>query len=180
MLLQRQLRSSGLQTLTYARPSRRVASHRVVRNFGKFFGERAFPRAFGRRTTAVAGKRENTSPGLTWKIFTIISRALKRVASDGREVAGRPFSGRLHLARRAAESSTASPGPPRATTLAPFSSTSKSSFICCVFSSELSFLPSVAQVYMFCGEIATLIPLDVEPGLVGDGLERGRRRSGRG
>lgn len=49
---------------------------------------------------------------------------------------------------------------------APFS-TSESSFICCVFSSELSFLPSVAQVYMFCGEIAALISVDVELGTTG-------------
>lgn len=54
---------------------------------------------------------------------------------------------------------------------APFS-TSESSFICCVFSSELSFLPSVAQVYMFCGEIAALISVDVELGTTGQELGR--------
>lgn len=53
----------------------------------------------------------------------------------------------------------------------PFS-TSESSFICCVFSSELSFLPSVAQVYMFCGEIAALISVDVELGTTGQELGR--------
>lgn len=56
--------------------------------------------------------------------------------------------------------------PSRTTVFAPFS-TSESSFICCVFSSELSFLPSVAQVYMFCGEIAALISVDVELGTTG-------------
>lgn len=58
---------------------------------------------------------------------------------------------------------------------APFTSTSESSFICCVFSTELSFLPSVAQVYMFCGEIAALIPVDVELGLDGTRDETGEQ-----
>lgn len=81
---------------------------------------------------------------------------------EAAEVARQPFGG-----WRSFNASLLKASPPfRATTFAPFS-TSESSFICCVFSSELSFLPSVTQVYMFCGEIAALISVDVKLGTAG-------------